>query len=191
MRFDRPYQDDRRLSALMRAAQGGDRAAYALLLDDVAVLVRRLVRARRPYLQPEDVEDLVQDTLLSLHAARATYNPARPFLPWLMAIARHRMADAARGHARRAATEVAAQQMSETFSVVSANRDADALASRMTLEDAIEQLPSAQRKAIELVKARELSLNEAAAVSGVSVAALKVSIHRALRRLRRILLAES
>jgi RNA polymerase sigma-70 factor, ECF subfamily len=61
----------------------------------------------------------------------------------------------------------------------------------MTLEDAIEQLPSAQRKAIELVKARELSLNEAAAVSGVSVAALKVSIHRALRRLRRILLAES
>ncbi len=99
--------DERVLEQLMRAAQDGDTAAYERLLKSLIGLLRRTVRQRRPFLQPADIEDIVQDILLSLHAVRSTYDPGRPFMPWLMAIARNRMADAARryvlaGRTRRA-----------------------------------------------------------------------------------------
>jgi hypothetical protein len=59
----------------------GDASAYAALLGEVAALAREMVRRRFGFLQPQDVEDLVQDVLLSVHAARSTYDPGRPFLP--------------------------------------------------------------------------------------------------------------
>src|SRR5262245_27336573 len=84
---------DRELSALMCLAQDGDRAAYESLLRAVLPLLKRVVQGRFSFLPAADREDLVQDILLSLHAARATYDPARPFLPWLMAIAHNRTVD--------------------------------------------------------------------------------------------------
>jgi RNA polymerase sigma-70 factor (ECF subfamily) len=86
------------------------------------------VRRRFAFLHPSDVEDLVQDILLSLHAARCTYDPARPFLPWLMAVARNRMADGARRHARRAANELACARLPETFAADGANIHTEATA---------------------------------------------------------------
>src|SRR5262249_14827735 len=82
---------DRHFASLMASAQDGDRAAYAELLTQVAPLLRRWIQSRRRFIQAADIEDLVQDTLLSVHAARATYDPGRPFLPWLMTIAHNRM----------------------------------------------------------------------------------------------------
>ncbi|HSR82417.1 MAG TPA: sigma factor, partial [Hyphomicrobiaceae bacterium] len=82
---------ERQLAALMRAAQAGDRHAYAALLLALLPLLREAVRHRFAFLQPHDIDDLVQDILLSLHASRATYDPHRAFLPWLGAIARNRM----------------------------------------------------------------------------------------------------
>src|SRR5215472_19303480 len=105
----------------MRAAQAGDRQAYAALLYALLPLLRKAVRHRLPFLQPQDIDDLVQDILLSLHASRTTYNPNRAFLPWLGAIARNRMADGARRYARRAAHEVTYEQPPETFSAEEAN----------------------------------------------------------------------
>src|SRR3546814_11678098 len=90
----------------MRSAQDGDRTAYARLLGEVSPLLRQIVRRRYCFLQPSDIEDIVQEILLSLHVARATYDPQRPFLPWLMALARNRMADGARCHARRSRREI-------------------------------------------------------------------------------------
>ena len=87
---------DRRLAAFMQAAQDGDRVAYGSLLRELVPLLQRVVRRRLGFLQPSDREDLVQDVLLSLHTARATYDPRRPFTPWLMSIAHHRMVDRAR-----------------------------------------------------------------------------------------------
>jgi DNA-directed RNA polymerase specialized sigma24 family protein len=86
-----------------------------LLLEEVTPLLRQTVRRHRNFLQPADVEDLVQDILLSLHAVRATYDPGRPFLPWLMAIARNRMADGARRYVRRSANEVGVEQLPVAF----------------------------------------------------------------------------
>ena len=101
-----PNDHDDLLASLMKAAQAGDARAYARLLSDIAPRLRRVVRGQRRALKVEDVEDLVQDILLSLHAVRASYDPQRPFMPWLLAIARNRLADGSRRYARRAAHEV-------------------------------------------------------------------------------------
>src|SRR5262245_22946090 len=113
--MQRRSEQDERLARLMRLGQDGDRDAYAAVLSEVAALVRQMVRRRLSVLQSQDVEDLVQDVLLSVHAARSTYDPGRPFLPWLAAIARNRMADGARRYARRAANEVVSDRLPETF----------------------------------------------------------------------------
>jgi RNA polymerase sigma-70 factor (ECF subfamily) len=174
----------------MRCAQDGDSVAYARLLREVAPLVRNTVRRGRRFLPPQDVEDLVQDILLSLHAARATYDPARPFLPWLMAIARNRMADGARRHARRSANEVACDRPPETFTADGTNMRGESYGDAQALSQAVAELPSGQRRAIELLKLREMSLKEAAAASGMSVGALKVAVHRGMSTLRKVLIAK-
>ncbi len=87
-------ETERRLAALMRAAQDGDGAAYAAIAPgDHAAAAGQDSAAASVSCKPEDVEDLVQDVLLSLHAVRATYDPRRPFLPWLFGIVQNRVAD--------------------------------------------------------------------------------------------------
>jgi RNA polymerase sigma-70 factor (ECF subfamily) len=176
-----------RLAGLMRSAQHGDRSAYAALLGEVAALARKMVRRRFAFLQPQDVEDLVQDILLSVHAARPTYGPERPFLPWLAAIARNRMADGARRYVRRRANEVVSERLPETFPTEQANMPQGGYGDAEALAQAMADLPPGQRQAIELVKLREMSLKEASAVSGISVGALKVAVHRGIAALRRAL----
>lgn len=171
----------------MRAAQTGDGDAYRALLTAVTPRIRRLVRARRSFLGRPDVEDLVQDVLLSVHLVLATYDPSRPFMPWLMAITRNRLADAARRYGRRQAREVAVDDMDVTFAHGGANIDDEGAADAEALALAIQGLPAGQRRAIELLKLQEMSLKEASAATGSSVSALKVATHRAMVSLRRAL----
>ena len=88
----------------MAAAQGGDALAYQALLR--ACVPFAAAAARRHGVPPDRVEDVVQDVLLTVHRARATYDPQRPFLPWLRAIAQRRAIDALRRRYRLAANEV-------------------------------------------------------------------------------------
>src|SRR5688572_11289899 len=112
---------DEVLRHLMRAAQDGDADAYRALLTAVTPRLRRVIRRRRAFLDPQDVEDLVQDVLLSVHAVRHTYDPVRPFTPWLLAIVRNRLADAARRYGRRKGRELAVEDLDVTFADLSAN----------------------------------------------------------------------
>lgn len=178
--------DDGLLRDLMRCAQDGDAEAYQALLALITPRIRRVIRSRRAFLDLADVEDLVQDVLLSLHAVRHTYDPGRPFVPWLLAIVRHRLADAARRYSRQKGHEVAVDDLDVTFADVEANVDA-AIGDEEALAQAIRHLPAGQRQAIELLKLRELSLKEAAARTGSSISALKVATHRAMASLRRAL----
>jgi RNA polymerase sigma-70 factor (ECF subfamily) len=171
----------------MRSAQDGDAADYTALLQEVAPFVRQVIRRRFAMLQPQDVEDLVQDVLLSLHSARATYDPTRPFLPWLLAIVRNRVADGARRYGRRVANEIACDTPPETSAGVDANISTETYRDREELAQAMATLPPGQRRAIELTKLQEMSLQEAAAVSGTSVGALKVAVHRGIGALRKAL----
>lgn len=177
---------DGRLRDLMRRAQKGDAEAYLALLVVVTPRIRRVIRSRRAFLDRADVEDLVQDVLLSVHAVRHTYDPGRPFSPWLLAIVRNRLADAARRYSRQKGHEVAVDDLDVTFADVEANVDA-AIGDEEALAQAIHELPAGQRQAIELLKLQELSLKEAAAQTGSSISALKVATHRAVASLRRAL----
>jgi len=184
-------RDDHALATLMQAAQGGDTQAYVLLLKEITPRLRQIVRAQRRFLKIADIEDLVQDVLLSVHAVRATYDPRRPFMPWLMAITRHRLADTARLHTRRAAHEVQVENVPVTFSDERTNIDGDQYRDPEALRQAIMALSPGQRDAIEMLKLREMSLKEAAAARGTSIGALKVSVHRAMAALRKALIKES
>ena len=186
-----PDTHEERLAALMRSAQGGDAEAYAALMQELAVRVRQIVRYRRAFLERADVEDLVQDVLLSVHAVRATYDATRPFVPWLLAITRNRLADAARRYARHGAHEVAVDDLDVTFfSREHEYPDGDVRRSGRAPGWRSPSLPAGQRSAIEMLKLREMSLKEAAAASGTSVGALKVATHRAMDALRRKLKKE-
>jgi RNA polymerase sigma factor (sigma-70 family) len=185
--MNQKHMDDHALAALMRDAQAGDAHAYVRLLKEITPRLRQFVHNQRRFLGPEEIEDLVQDVLLSLHAVRRTYDPLRPFMPWLMAIARNRLADSARRYARQAAHEVQVEKLPVTFSNGGANREGGVYRDPEALSQAIQALPRGQREAIEMLKLREMSLNEAAASSGMSVGALKVSVHRAMIALRRML----
>jgi RNA polymerase sigma-70 factor (ECF subfamily) len=167
---------------LMRRAQSGDRAAYSTLLRDLLPILRHTVRCRYWTCPIHDREDVVQDILLSLHAARATYDPARPFMPWVLAIAQHRIADAQRHSLRRRTFETLVESPPDRAAEATGHPDADG--DGAALHAAIAALPARQRQAMQLVKLKELSLKEAAALSGTSVGALKTSVHRAMVALR-------
>ncbi len=187
MNIDKHSELNRRFADLMRSVQDGDGSAYILLLREVTPLIRRVVRSRRKFLQATDIEDLVQDILLALHAVRTTYDPGRPFLPWLIAIIRNRLAETARRFMRREAHEVHVENLAVTFSEEAANSASEVYRDPEALRQAITNLPPGQRQAVEMLKLREMSLKEAAAKSGASVGALKVSVHRAMASLKKAL----
>jgi RNA polymerase sigma factor (sigma-70 family) len=175
--------DDPHLAALMARAQAGDADAYRTLLR--ACVPAMLPTIRRHGVPPDRIEDVVQDTLLTLHRARATYDPARPFLPWLRAIAARRAVDAQRQRGRTAR---------ETFDQAGIDGAADPTPDALiglergeangALARAVATLPPGQRQAIELLALGERSLEEAATLTGRSKVALKVNLHRAIAALR-------
>ena len=174
-----------RFATMMKSAQQGDADAYSVLLLELTPRLRRIVRRHRGFLSREDVEDLVQDILVSVHTVRATYDPTRPFMPWILAIARNRLVDSARRYARTSAFEVTVEDLAVTFSEQGTNIPAETVYDPEALTQAIHGLPPGQRSAIELLKLRELSLKEAAAETGTSIGALKVATHRAMAALRK------
>jgi RNA polymerase sigma factor (sigma-70 family) len=184
----RKASDGAEWSELMARSQDGDREAYRTLLEDVTPYIRSL--AARCFKQPTDVEDAVQDVLLTIHMVRHAYDPGRPFGPWLAAIANRRIIDRLRRDSRRKAREVALTADHETFAEPSANLHTET-ADEVALAQAIEWLPPDQRQTIRMLKLNEMSLKEAAAASGRSIPALKVATHRAIKSLRRMLKQQS
>ncbi len=173
---------EERWRALMKAAQDGDRAAYETLLREVIPFIR--VLAARQTRANASVEDAVQEVLLTVHRVRHTYDPARPFKPWLATIAQRRCVDLYRRKNRTAAHETSDDTAYETFADPAANRSLEIHAETEGLGEAIATLPPQQREAIQLLKLKEMSLAEASATSGRPVGALKVNVHRAIKSLR-------
>ena len=171
-------------SVYMARAQAGDRGAYRRLLEEITPYLRSLAARRMP--NRSDVEDAVQDALLTIHAVRHTYDPSRPFGPWLVAIASRRVVDGLRRRGRTGARESPLDAEHETFAAPEANYH-EAASEARALREAVESLPPGQRDAIRMLKLQEMSLKEAAAASGMTVAALKVATHRALKSLRKVL----
>lgn len=174
-------------SMLMARAQDGDREAYRSLLTEVEPYVRSI--AVRYLSRSADMEDAVQDVLMTVHSIRQTYDPKRPFGPWLVAIAHRRIIDQLRRHTRHNMREVELSSEHETFAEVPANLVGEKSV-ELALTGAIDKLPPDQRDAIRMLKLKEMSLKEASQASGRSITALKVATHRAIKNLRKLLKGE-
>ena len=88
---------------LFLMSRKGDQAAYRLLLEGLGALLKLfLMGTMNPRMRSkEQVEDLVQDVLISIHKKRDLYSDELPFLPWVFAIARYRLIDSLRMEKRR------------------------------------------------------------------------------------------
>jgi RNA polymerase sigma-70 factor, ECF subfamily len=183
----RSRQQEAEWVALMRAAQGGDARCYEQLLRAVTPFIRSLTR--RYCRDPQLAEDVVQDVLLTVHRIRHTWDPQRPFSPWLAAIAARRGIDRIRRSARIARHELSDEAAFATFAAPAANNDSGALHAALAIEPLLAALPERQRRALEAVKLRGLSVAQAADESGQSVASIKVNVHRAVKALRKLVAA--
>jgi len=169
-----------RWQRLMVAAQAGDQRAYAALLQEAAKFVR--VIARRYHRDAGAIEDVVQETLLSIHRIRHTYEPGRPVEPWVAAVAKARAIDALRSHKRRSALEM--EISTEALAAVPDRSAGPTLEVSSEVAAALASLPLGQRAAVRMLKIEEMSLAQAAEASGQSVPALKSMLHRAMLSLR-------
>ncbi len=170
-------------AALMVRAQNGDAFAYAELLTMLAGLLRRFARGRLgdvPWL-----DDVVQETLLSIDGARHTYDPRRPFAPWFYAIAGNRLIDVLRKERRVRAREIAGDDVPEPPTADSRGRqddvDFDAVRAALTA------LPGRQREIVTALKLGDESVKDVSRRLGMSESAVKVAAHRGYQALRRLL----
>lgn len=166
--------DEPSLARLAALSQRGDRAAYAVFLGECQHWLRRYF-ARK--VGAEYLDDLVQETLLSIHAKLASYDAARPVLPWLAAIARYRWVD----QLRRIYQAQGNAQIGDDWPDAD-DPEAD-ITARISLARLFAHLPAGQVRVIELVKIEGLSVAEAATASGQSESLVKVNIHRGLKKL--------
>jgi RNA polymerase sigma-70 factor (ECF subfamily) len=167
------------LRALLLLALAGDNGAYVAFLTQSGAHLRAYFR-RRLMTSPNEVEDLVQETLLALHNRRHTYQTTQRLTPWLYAIARYKLVDLLRAQSPRRRVEVSLDD-DDASELLPA--DVSPAESRRDLLKLLETLPDRHRLPIVLVKLEGRSVAEAAAATGMSEAAIKVGIHRGLKKL--------
>lgn len=160
------------------AGLGGDTAIYRQFLKDMSAHLRAFLR-RRLMAYPDDVEDLVQETLLALHTQRHTYRPEIPLTAWAHAIARYKLIDFLRARSTREALH---DPIDDEMELV-ASSDTDAAMARRDLNMLLNTLPDRHRLPIVHVKLQGLSVAEAAQLTGMSESAVKVGVHRGLKAL--------
>lgn len=166
-------ESEARLKAWMLGGLDGDATDHAALLHALVPLLRSFFR-RRLHATQEDVEDLVQETLIAVHARRISYDRERPFTAWLYAIARHRLVD----HYRRRRRSLPIEQI---LDVLVAEGFEEAVSARMDIDHLLGTLPLKQARAIRDTHLQGKSVAEAAAGAGIGESDVKVSVHRGLR----------
>jgi RNA polymerase sigma-70 factor (ECF subfamily) len=169
---------EERLRALLVSGLAGDAAAYRAFLEALCRHLRSFFRRRLRGL-PDEVEDVVQETLIAVHARRHTYDADQPLTPWIHAIARYKLTDLLRARAARNRVVEPLDDENAIFGV----EDAEATYARRDVARLLERLPSRQRLPIVHMKLEGLSVAEAARATGMSESAVKVGVHRGLKAL--------
>jgi RNA polymerase sigma-70 factor (ECF subfamily) len=172
------------LQRLMSAGLNGDSDAHRTLLTLVSGRLRAYFKTRVARIGhgAVEAEDLVQEVLIAVHTRRHTYDVAQPFTPWLYGIARYKFLD----YLRRTRASMHDVPIDDAPDIV-ANDDVARVESSYDVEKLLEGLSPKMQRAIRYVKLEGLSVNEAAARSGMSPSAVKVSVHRGLRALARLI----
>lgn len=167
-----------RLRGLLLRGLAGDAVAYREFLERLGAHLRAFYRRRLAGL-PDEVEDLVQETLLAVHLQRHTYDARQPLTAWVHAIARFKLVDLFRRRGRAGTITDPLDEASELL----ASSDGEAREARRDLRTLLARLPERQRVAIECVKIEGLSVSETSQRTGQSVSAVKVNVHRGLKAL--------
>ena len=178
-------QQESQATVLMTRALDGDALAYAELLTLLANTARRYARGRLG--DVAWLDDVVQETLLSIHGARRTYDVRRPFAPWFYAILSSRLIDSLRKERRVRARELVADALPEPAAVAAAAGDPRGDVDFELVRSALDALPPRQREIVSALKLRDESVKDVSRRMGMSESAVKVTAHRAYKALRRFL----
>ena len=168
---------EERLRRQLLAGLGGDAGSYHAFLAALGTHLRAFFR-KRLFHFPDEVEDLVQETLLAVHTRRHTYRPELPLTAWVHTIARYKLVDLLRARSRREALHDPLDE-----AALFAHADLEALEARHDLGQLLQSLPARQREALQRTKLAGASTAEAAAAMGMTEVAVKVSVHRGLKAL--------
>ena len=167
-----------RLRDLLIRGLAGDAPAYHACLKELSAHLRAFLRRRLASL-PDEVEDLVQETLLAVHNQRHTYDAGQPLTAWVHAIARYKLVDLMR---RRSVRDALNDPLDDELDVIAAS-DTEAVDARRDISRLLARLPDQQRLPIVHMKLEGLSVIETARVTGMSESAVKVGVHRGLKAL--------
>lgn len=177
----RRLMNETSLHALLVKGLSGDERSYSAFLRQTAAHLRPYFR-RRLFDGPDQAEDLVQEVLLAIHIKRATFDVGQPVSAWVYAIVRFKLIDHLR-RTRRRGVQVPIDDVSDLF----ADADAESGVVRRDIDRLLNQLPAKQRDSIRGVKIDDLSVREAAERGKLSESDVKVSIHRGMKALSRII----
>ena len=179
--------DEAALNAAMERYATGDERAFAVLHE--GLYPRLSAYLLRMTGSPAHAADLVQETFLRMHRARATFAPRGAVLPWAYAIARNVHHDHARAAKLRQTERLPSDPGSEPPAGSGADAESAAIAAEgaRIVEQVLAALPAAQREAFVLIRYEGLSMADAAAVLGTTPAAVKLRAFRAYEALREAL----
>lgn len=166
------------IEQLLRASLQGDSRAYQQFLTAISHYLRRFVAKRLP---AADVEDVLQDILISIHKARHTYDGKRSALPWISAIARYRLTDYLRRYysdMRHAQVDISSMQDFLTQDVTKAPELSE------YIDEEVQKLPDRQQKIIYLLHTEGYTAKEVGAKLGMKESAVKVAAHRAYKLIK-------
>jgi RNA polymerase sigma-70 factor (ECF subfamily) len=169
---------ENRLRQLLIVGIAGHKECYLSFLRELSAYLRRFF-ARRLTHFPDEVEDMVQETLLAVHNKRHTYDISIPLTAWVHAIAKYKLVDFLRAHGRQAALTDPLDEDSDVF----ASKQTEALEARIDVRDLLEQLPDRYRLPILHVKLLGLSVAATARLTGMSESSVKIGVHRGLKAL--------
>lgn len=166
-----------KLARLLRTGMEGDEASYAAFLQGITPLLRRVIAGRVP---ASDTEDVVQEVLISVHKARHTYDGNRPLVPWLLAIARFRMADHLRTHyaaMRHRMADIADYE--HILADVTESPDANE-----SVKDLLKGVPEKQQRILTMMHVEGYTAKQVGERMRMNESAVKVAAHRALKKIR-------
>ena len=176
---DRLNAGEERLRKLLIRGLGGDAPAYHAFLQELSAHLRAFLRRRLAGL-PDEVEDLVQESLLAVHNQRHTYDAGQPLTAWVHAIAKYKLVDLLRRRAKR-------DLLNDPLDDFLSSSDSEAAEARRDLAKLLAQLPDRQRLPIVHTKLEGLSVAQTARVTGMSESAVKIGVHRGLKALAAVI----
>jgi RNA polymerase sigma-70 factor, ECF subfamily len=166
---------DSSLEALMTRYQTGDLVAARALIELVSPPLHRFFALQAT--NRTDADDLLQEAWLRIHRVRRTYQPDKPLLPWIYAIARRVRIDHYRKAIRISVRERRLDDLTEAGSGAETAHVVD-------LEELLAPLSDGQREVLEMLKIAGMSLEEVAQATSCTVGSVKQKVHRAYEKLR-------